>query len=216
MNLDAWIKKYKNIVVEGPIGVGKTSLTKKIADKYQLTTVLENAGENPFLKKFYTDNEKYALPTQLFFLFQRLDQLIELSQADLFDTNLISDFMLEKDTIFAGITLSELEMSLYRKIYENQASQACSPDLVIYLQAEPVTLIERIKKRGIIMERDISMEYILNLSNAYNKFFYSYEKSPVLIVNTTHLDPIHKSEDFDLLMNQLKLFKGRRAFFNAI
>ena len=93
MNLDAWIKKYKNIVVEGPIGVGKTSLTKKIAEKYQLTMVLENAGENPFLKKFYADSEKYALPTQLFFLFQRLDQLIELSQADLFETNVISDFM---------------------------------------------------------------------------------------------------------------------------
>ena len=216
MNSDVWIKKYKNIVVEGPIGVGKTSLTRKIADKYQLTTVLENAGENPFLKKFYTDNEKYALPTQLFFLFQRLDQLIELTQADLFETNLISDFMLEKDTIFAGITLSELEMSLYRKIYDNQSSQVCNPDLVIYLQANPEKLIERIKKRGILMEQDISIEYIVNLSNAYNKFFYSYEKSPVLIVNTTHLDPIHKTEDFNLLMNQLKLFKGRRAFFNAI
>ena len=216
MNLDTWIKKYKNIVVEGPIGVGKTSLTKKIADKYQLRTVLENAEENPFLRKFYADNEKYALPTQLFFLFQRLDQLIELSQTDLFETNLISDFMLEKDTIFAGITLSELEMSLYRKIYENQSSQVCNPDLVIYLQADPGTLLDRIKKRGILMERDISIEYIVNLSNAYNKFFYTYEESPVLIVNTTHLDPIHKSEDFDLIMNQLKIFKGRRAFFNAI
>lgn len=216
MNLDTWIKKYKNIVVEGPIGVGKTSLTKKIADKYQLRTVLENAEENPFLRKFYADNEKYALPTQLFFLFQRLDQLIELSQTDLFETNLISDFMLEKDAIFAGITLSELEMSLYRKIYENQSSQVCNPDLVIYLQADPGTLLDRIKKRGILMERDISMEYVVNLSNAYNKFFYSYEESPVLIVNTTHLDPIHKSGDFDLLMNQLKIFKGRRAFFNAI
>ena len=216
MNLDTWIKKYKNIVVEGPIGVGKTSLTKKIADKYQLRTVLENAEENPFLRKFYADNEKYALPTQLFFLFQRLDQLIELSQTDLFETNLISDFMLEKDTIFAGITLNELEMSLYRKIYENQSSQVCNPDLVIYLQADPGTLLDRIKKRGILMERDISMEYVVNLSNAYNKFFYTYEESPVLIVNTTHLDPIHKSEDFDLIMNQLKIFKGRRAFFNAI
>ena len=216
MNLDTWIRKYKNIVVEGPIGVGKTSLTKKIADKYQLRTVLENAEENPFLRKFYADNEKYALPTQLFFLFQRLDQLIELSQTDLFETNLISDFMLEKDTIFAGITLNELEMSLYRKIYENQSSQVCNPDLVIYLQADPGTLLDRIKKRGILMERDISIEYIVNLSNAYNKFFYSYEESPVLIVNTTHLDPIHKSEDFDLIMNQLKIFKGRRAFFNAI
>ena len=216
MNHDAWIRKYKNIVVEGPIGVGKTSLTKKIADKYKLRTVLENAAENPFLKKFYTDNEKYALPTQLFFLFQRLDQLIELTQADLFDTNFISDFMLEKDTIFAGITLSELEMSLYRKIYENQSSQICNPDLVIYLQADPGMLVERIKKRGITMERDISMEYIINLSNAYNKFFYSYENSPVLIVNTTHLDPINKSEDFSLLMNQIKMFKGRRAFFNTI
>ena len=216
MNLDTWIRKYKNIVVEGPIGVGKTSLTKKIADKYQLRTVLENAEENPFLRKFYADNEKYALPTQLFFLFQRLDQLIELSQTDLFETNLISDFMLEKDTIFAGITLNELEMSLYRKIYENQSSQVCNPDLVIYLQADPGTLLDRIKKRGILMERDISIEYIVNLSNAYNKFFYTYEESPVLIVNTTHLDPIHKSEDFDLIMNQLKIFKGRRAFFNAI
>ena len=216
MNLDAWIKKYKNIVVEGPIGVGKTSLARKIANKYQLTTVLENAGENPFLKKFYTNNEKYALPTQLFFLFQRLDQLVELTQADLFETNLISDFMLEKDTIFAGITLSELEMSLYRKIYENQSSQICNPDLVIYLQADPGTLVKRIKKRGILMERDISTEYIVNLSNAYNKFFYSYEKSPVLVVNTTHLDPIHNPDDFELLMNQLKMFKGRRAFFNAI
>ena len=178
MNLDAWIKKYKTIVVEGPIGVGKTSLAKKIADKYQLSTVLENAEENPFLRKFYTDNEKYALPTQLFFLFQRLDQLTELSQADLFETNLIADFMLEKDTIFAGIILSELEMSLYRKIYENQSGQIGNPDLVIYLQAEPETLVERIKKRGITMERDISMEYIVNLSNAYNKFFYTYEKSP--------------------------------------
>tara|TARA_B100000035_G_scaffold206699_1_gene176770 strand:- start:1779 stop:2429 length:651 start_codon:yes stop_codon:yes gene_type:complete len=216
MNLDAWIKKYKTIVVEGPIGVGKTSLAKKIADKYQLSTVLENAEENPFLRKFYTDNEKYALPTQLFFLFQRLDQLTELTQADLFETNLIADFMLEKDTIFAGITLSELEMSLYRKIYENQSGQISNPDLVIYLQADPETLVERIKKRGITMERDISMEYIVNLSNAYNKFFYTYEKSAVLIVNTTHLDPIHNMADFDSLMNQLKNFKGRRAFFNAI
>ena len=149
-------------------------------------------------------------------MFQRLDQLTDLSQADLFEANLIADFMLEKDTIFAGITLSELEMSLYRKIYENQSGQISNPDLVIYLQAEPETLMKRIKKRGITMERDISVEYIANLSNAYNKFFYTYEKSPVLIVNTTHLDPINNMADFDSLMNQLKNFKGRRAFFNAI
>ena len=216
MTSESWVKKYKNIVIEGPIGVGKTSLTKKIAKKYRLSTVLEKASENPYLKKFYADNEKYALPTQLFFLFQRLDQLIEISQVDLFEANIISDFMLEKDTIFAGLTLNELEMSLYRKIYENQAGQICQPDLVIYLQAEPETLIERIRKRGIAMELDISLEYIVNLSNAYNRFFYSYEYAPVLIINTTHLDPINESGHFELLIKQLDNFKGRRTFFNAI
>tara|TARA_Y100000589_G_C27079161_1_gene598837 strand:- start:439 stop:1089 length:651 start_codon:yes stop_codon:yes gene_type:complete len=216
MTSESWVKKYKNIVIEGPIGVGKTSLTKKIAKKYRLSTVLEKASENPYLKKFYADNEKYALPTQLFFLFQRLDQLTEISQVDLFEANIISDFMLEKDTIFAGLTLNELEMSLYRKIYENQAGQICQPDLVIYLQAEPETLIERIRKRGIAMELDISLEYIVNLSNAYNRFFYSYEYAPVLIINTTHLDPINEAGHFELLIKQLDNFKGRRTFFNAI
>ncbi len=216
MTSESWVKKYKNIVIEGPIGVGKTSLTKKIAKKYRLSTVLEKASENPYLKKFYADNEKYALPTQLFFLFQRLDQLTEISQVDLFEANIISDFMLEKDTIFAGLTLNELEMSLYRKIYENQAGQICQPDLVIYLQAEPETLIERIRKRGIAMELDISLEYIVNLSNAYNRFFYSYEYAPVLIINTTHLDPISEAGHFELLIKQLDNFKGRRTFFNAI
>ena len=216
MNSKEWKDKYRTIVVEGPIGVGKTSLVKKLASKFQLTTVLEKAADNPFLEKFYIDNDKYALPTQLFFLFQRLEQLTDLTQGDLFERNIISDFMIEKDLIFAGLTLSEEELSLYKKIYDHQSGQVSHPDLVIFLKADPGILMTRVKKRGIEMEREISLEYLSKLCIAYNKFFYSYDWAPVLVVNTSAFNPVHNEEHFEILLNQIQQFKGRRAFYNAI
>ena len=216
MNSKEWKDKYRTIVVEGPIGVGKTSLVKKLASKFQLTTVLEKASDNPFLEKFYIDNDKYALPTQLFFLFQRLEQLTDLTQGDLFDRNIISDFMIEKDLIFAGLTLSDEELSLYKKIYDHQSGQVSHPDLVLYLKADPGILMTRIKKRGIEMEKQISLEYLAKLCSAYNKFFYHYDLSPVLVINTSAFNPVYDEEHFEILLKQIERFKGRRAFYNAI
>ncbi len=215
MNND-WLKKFKTIVIEGPIGVGKTSLTLKIAERFNFDTVLEAAEENPFLEKFYKNNTKYAFPTQLFFLFQRLDQLSELSQSDLFSQNIICDFMLEKDPIFAGLTLNDDEISLYQKIFDNQKPNIFSPDLIIFLQATPNKLFERIKKRGIKVEQEISYNYLEKLCSAYNRFFYQYETSPVLTVNTLSFDPIHNENDFESLLNQIKLFRGKRNFFSVL
>ena len=181
---DEWLKKFKNIVIEGPIGVGKTSLTLKIAKRFNLKTVLEAADENPFLEKFYKNSSKYAFPTQLFFLFQRLDQLSELSQRDLFSQNNICDFMLEKDPIFASLTLNDDERLLYQKIFENQKTNIPLPDLIIYLQAPPSKLFDRIKKRGIRIEQEISYEYLEKLWSAYSRYFYQYDNSPILTINT--------------------------------
>ncbi|OUV03550.1 MAG: deoxynucleoside kinase [Betaproteobacteria bacterium TMED82] len=213
---DSWKEKFKSIVIEGPIGVGKTSLTTKIAERYSYTPILEAAEENPFLEKFYKDSTKYAFPTQLFFLFQRLDQLGILSQRDLFSKNIISDFMLEKDAIFASLTLTDDELLLYQKIYSSQSAQVAVPDLIIFLQATPEKLSDRIKKRGIPMEQRISYSYLEQLCSAYNKFFYQYEHSPILIINTVAFDPINNEDDFKSLLNQIKKFKGRRSFFNMV
>ncbi len=215
MNND-WLKKFKTIVIEGPIGVGKTSLTLKIAERFNFKTVLEAAEENPFLDKFYKNNTKYAFPTQLFFLFQRLDQLSEVSQRDLFSQNIICDFMLEKDPIFAALTLNDDEISLYQKIFENQKPNIFLPDLTIFLQATPNKLFDRIKKRGIKVEQEISYKYLENLCSAYNRFFYQYDTSPVLIVNTLSFDPVHNENDFESLLNQIKSFRGKRNFFSVL
>ncbi len=213
---DEWLKKFKNIVIEGPIGVGKTSLTLKIAKRFNLKTVLEAADENPFLEKFYKNSSKYAFPTQLFFLFQRLDQLSELSQRDLFSQNNICDFMLEKDPIFASLTLNDDERLLYQKIFENQKTNIPLPDLIIYLQAPPSKLFDRIKKRGIRIEQEISYEYLEKLCSAYSRYFYQYDNSPILTINTISFDPIHDESDFESLLNQIRLFRGKRNFFSVL
>lgn len=206
--------KYKYIVVEGVIGAGKTSLTRKLAAHLNAQMLLELPQENPFLEKFYRDAARYALPTQMFFLFQRLNQLRDLAQPDLFDARIVSDFLLDKDPIFARLTLGDDELALYQQLYDHLRPQAPLPDLVIYLQAKPETLIERIKKRGIPMEAGISETYIERLCESYSRIFYDYEAAPLLIVNTEHLNPIDSEEDFALLLTRIASMRGKREFFS--
>lgn len=208
------IDKYRYVVVEGPIGVGKTTLAHKLAERLQAQMLLELPQENPFLEKFYRDASRYALPTQMFFLFQRMNQIRDLAQTDLFDTRIISDFLLDKDPIFARLTLGDDELNLYRQLYDHLRPLAAPPDLVIYLQAQPETLIDRIRKRGVPMEAGLSEMYLYRLCESYSRFFYHYETAPLLIINTEHLNPIDHPEDFDLLLTQIKNMRGKREFFN--
>ncbi|MEN3295153.1 MAG: hypothetical protein V7642_4406 [Burkholderiales bacterium] len=208
------LEKYKYVVVEGPIGVGKTTLVKKLAESFNAQTLLEMPQDNPFLEKFYRDTARYALPTQMFFLFQRMNQLRDLKQTDLFDTRVISDFLLDKDPIFARLTLGDDELNLYQQLYAHLRPQAAVPDLVIYLQAQPETLIDRVRKRGVAMESGISEMYLYRLCESYSRFFYHYDAAPLLTVSTEHLNPIDRDEDFDLLVTHIKNMRGKREFFN--
>ncbi|MGD9944583.1 MAG: deoxynucleoside kinase [Burkholderiaceae bacterium] len=206
--------KYRHIVVEGPIGAGKTSLARRLAERFGAQTVLEEPAGNPFLERFYQDSRRYALPTQLFFLFQRVNQLRDLAQQDLFDQATVGDFLLEKDPLFARLTLDDDELKLYQQIFDSLRPQAPMPDLVIYLQAQPDTLVERVRRRGIDMEANISEPYLRALADAYSRFFYHFDTAPLLIVNTEHLNPIDREEDFAMLVRQLAELRGRRSFFS--
>ncbi|TFV88142.1 deoxynucleoside kinase [Oxalobacteraceae bacterium OM1] len=210
MNID----RYNYIVVEGPIGVGKTTLARKLAESLHAQTLLELPQENPFLEKFYRDAARYALPTQMFFLFQRMNQLRDLAQTDLFSTRTVSDFLLDKDPLFARLTLGDDELNLYQQLYEHLRPQAPVPDLVIYLQAQPETLIDRVKKRGVQMEAGLSEIYLYRLCESYSRFFYHYDAAPLLIVNTEHLNPIDRDGDFELLLKRIATMRGKREFFN--
>ncbi|HYD94331.1 MAG TPA: deoxynucleoside kinase [Noviherbaspirillum sp.] len=210
MSLD----RYKYIVVEGPIGAGKTTLARKLADTFGAQTLLELPQENPFLEKFYRDPSRYALPAQMFFLFQRMNQLRDMAQTDLFDARVVADFLLDKDPIFARLTLGDDELNLYQQLYSHLRPQAAVPDLVIYLQAQPETLVERVKKRGIAMEAGISELYLYRLCESYSRFFYHYDASPLLIVNTENLNPVGREEDFHLLVRRIGEMRGKREFFN--
>jgi deoxyguanosine kinase len=214
MQKPAWTQRFRSIVFEGPIGVGKSSLARKFAERFGYTPLLEAPQDNPFLERFYKDSARYALPTQLFFLFQRVDQLREIAQLDLFSELMVSDFMIEKDRLFALLTLSEDEQQLYQKMFESLRPQVSAPDLVVLLQAAPNALIDRIRQRGIAMEQNMSEEYLTQLSEAYTRFFHQYEEAPILIVNTASLNPIDREEDFEALVSQIANFRGRRAYFN--
>ena len=209
-------ERFRHIVVEGPIGAGKTSLARRIANASGAALMLEAPDENPFLPKFYRDMVRYALPTQLFFLFQRIHQLAELKQQDLFKGVTIGDFLIEKDPLFARMILSDDELALYEQMYRHLKPQAVVPDLVIYLQAHPDTLVERVKRRGAAYEQPISEAYLMKLSERYTRFFHHYEAAPLLIVNADHFNFVDGDEDFALLMKQVREFRGKREYLNRI
>ncbi len=206
--------KYRYVVVEGPIGVGKTSLTRRLAEHFGATALLEKPEENPFLTHFYQDPARHALPTQLFFLFQRINEVRDLVQMDLFRTSSVADYLFDKDALFARLNLSDDEFALYQNIYRNLAPQAPPPDLVIYLQASPETLIERVRRRAIAYERQIADSYLVRLSQAYSDFFYHYDAAPVLIVNSENLNFVDNDQDFALLLQRIAGMRGTREFFS--
>jgi len=206
--------KHRYIVVEGPIGCGKTTLVHRLAQRMGATVLLEDPGANPFLAQFYRDMRRYALPTQLFFLFQRVQQLEGIKQPDMFAKPTISDFSLAKDPLFARLTLDDAEYQLYSRIHEHVKPQAPTPDLVIYLQASVHTLIQRVKRRGHAMEGGIDEEYLRRLSDAYTRYFYEYNESPLLIVNSERLNFVDSPEHLDLLVERMDAMRGGREFFN--
>ncbi len=206
--------KFPYIVVEGPIGSGKTTLAKMLADKFPVDYISEKAEANPFLPRFYQDAQRYGLPTQLFFLFQRANQIKDLSQRDMFAKPVIADFFLEKDPIFARLNLDDEEYALYHQIYQHLQLKAPKPDLVIYLQTPIDALMERVGARNVSYEQDIPREYLERLANAYSEFFHNYDTSPVLIVNNEKLNILKNDSSFDLLLNRIMQIKGQREFFN--
>jgi deoxyadenosine/deoxycytidine kinase len=202
------------LVVEGPIGAGKTTLARSIAQHLHADTLLELPDENPFLARFYEDMARYALPAQLNFLFQRVDQLRGLAQLDLFARPTVADFLFDKDPLFARLTLSDDEFALYDKIYTHLKPQTPTPDLVVYLQAPVATLVERVHRRGVEFERQMPQTYLARLADAYARFFYQYDEAPLLIVNSERLNFADRPDHLELLISRIAGMRGRREFFN--
>lgn len=209
------LSELRYIVVEGAIGVGKTSLARKLALKLGRDLLLEAPADNPFLERFYAEPERFALATQLNFLFQRADQVKTLSQMSLFSRGVIADFLLEKDPLFAALTLSADEVTLYHKLYSHLQPQSPKPDLVIALQAPTDVLVQRVAHRGIRFEQQMRPDYLARLSDAYTRFFHAYDAAPVLFVNTEGLNFVDSASDVDLLLERIVRMRGEREFFNV-
>ncbi|HEX9661935.1 MAG TPA: deoxynucleoside kinase [Candidatus Binatia bacterium] len=195
--------KAKYIVVEGPIGVGKTSLARILATELQARTVFERVEDNPFLPKFYKARETYAFQNQTFFLLNRYHQQLELCQQDLFNHNTVADYLFAKDTIFAALTLSNEELKLYQQIYALLTTRVPKPDLVVYLQARPEVLYKRVKKRDKSFERGVTFEYLAEVAQAYNRFFFNYDETPLLVVNTSDIDFVASSKHLADLIKEI-------------
>jgi len=208
------LEKYQYIVVEGPIGVGKTSLAQRLADHIGADVLLEKPQDNPFLERFYEDPMRHAMSTQLFFLFQRINEVRDQAQMDLFRTRTVSDYLFDKDALFARLNLSEDEFKLYQNIYQSLAPKPPIPDLVIYLQASTDTLIDRVRRRGRGFERSMTNDYINRLGNSYGEFFHHYEDAPLMMVNSENLNFVDNDADFKLLLERIESMRGPREFFS--
>lgn len=206
----------KFIAVEGPIGVGKTSLAKRLAASFGSELLLEGPEQNPFLERFYKNPRQAALPTQLFFLFQRAQQLQELRQNDLFQPVRVADFLIEKDRLFAQVTLGHDEFRLYEQVYQHLTLEAPVPDLVIYLQAPVDVLLERIRQRGHHYERAIEPAYLEQIAQAYTQLFHYYDTAPLLIINTSTIDLVHNDDDYHALLERIRAMRGGRQYFNPL
>lgn len=202
------------IVIEGPIGVGKTSLARRLAESFASELLLEGADENPFLERFYRNRRFAALPTQLYFLLQRARQIEQLRQDDMFAPTRIADFLIDKDRLFAELNLDSNELSLYEQVAATLALDPPKPDLVVYLQAPAPVLMKRIAARGLDYEQQIEPEYLERLGEAYARFFYDYDDAPLLIVNAASIDPIHREADYQALLDMIGRVKRGRHFFN--
>ncbi len=208
------LDKARYIVVEGPIGAGKTSLARRLAERLQCSTMLERPEDNPFLGRFYQSMERWGLQTQLSFFFQRLGLLAELAGTELTGQRLVADFLLEKDPLFAALNLAPDELQLYNEVFSRLRPQLRAPDLVIYLQAEAEVLVERVRRRNVEAEKRISETYIAQVSERYADFFYQYDAAPLFIVNVGTLNPVDDDADFDLLVERVGAMRGYREFFS--
>ena len=202
------------IAVEGPIGVGKTTLAKRLAASFNYETLLEDGEDNPFLEKFYRNRKQAALATQLFFLFQRAQKIQDMRQADIFEPVRVSDFLVEKDPLFARINLDRDEFQLYEKVYQQLTIDAPRPDLVIYLQASTDVLLSRINTRGIPFEQGLERDYLERLNEVYSEFFLYYDDAPLLIVNASEIDLVNGETDYKHLVDYLLDIRSGRHYFN--
>lgn len=208
------LDKARYIVVEGPIGAGKTSLSRRLAQRLDAQILFEQPELNPFLGRFYQAPERWALPTQLSFLFQRVEQLASLAETIDAQQRVVSDFILDKDPLFAALNLADDELALYQRIFDSTKPAAPpQPDLVIYLQAKPETLIERVRRRGMEAERRITERYLEQVADRYARFFYQYDAAPLFVVDAEVLNPVEQDDDFELLLERLRNMRGYREFF---